>query len=78
MMIMWPLSLIKSPIDDDLKPLNQSALNNLIKDLGLSKEDSELLKSRLKKRNLLDLKITFAWYKHRKKKFVPFFPRKVH
>jgi len=57
---MWPLSLIKSPIDDDPKPLNQSALNNLIKDLSLSKEDSELLKSRLKKRNLLDLEIMFA------------------
>jgi len=68
MMIMWLLSFIKSPIDDNPKPLN-----NLIKDLGLSKEDSELLKSRLKKRNLLELEITFAWYKHRKKEFVPFF-----
>jgi len=60
---MRPLSLIKSPIDDNPKPLNQSALNDLIKDLDLSKKDSELLKSRLKERNLLDLEITFAWYK---------------
>jgi len=33
------------PINNNSKPFDQSAYNNLIRDLGLSKEDSELLDS---------------------------------
>ncbi|CAG9787072.1 unnamed protein product [Diatraea saccharalis] len=55
------------------QPFNQSELNDLIRDLNLSKESSEILASRLKEKNLLtpDTKITF--YRTREKDLLPYF-----
>ena len=52
---------------------NQAALNDLIRDLGLPKDKSELLGSRLKERNLLASGTTFFWYRHREQSLVKFF-----
>ena len=43
------------------KPFSQGQLNNLVRDLGLSKESSEILASRLDEHGILDSgsKITF-------------------
>ena len=55
------------------KQLTQQELNDLIKDLNLSKQGSELLASRLKEKNCLqpDAKITF--YRNRETGILPFF-----
>ena len=55
-------SLITNP-----KPFSQGQLNNLVRDLNLSKESSELIASRLGEHGVLDLgtKITFyRCYRH--------------
>ncbi|KYN11115.1 hypothetical protein ALC57_16739 [Trachymyrmex cornetzi] len=52
---------------------DQAALNDLVRDLDLSKEKAELLGSRLKKRNLLLPKTSFSWYRSREKEFSRFF-----
>ena len=54
---------------------NQSELSNLIRDLGLTKEKSELLGSRLKEKNLLAAGTTFSWYRHRDKEFRKYFKK---
>jgi len=54
---------------------NQAALNDLVRDLGLPKDKSELLGSRLKERNLLAPTTTFSWYRHREKSLVEFFSK---
>ena len=53
--------------------LNQKQLNDLVRDLGLSKENSELLASRLKEVNVLtkDTKVTF--YRNRDEEFRKYF-----
>ena len=52
---------------------DQAELNDLIRDLGLSKESSQLLGSRLKEKHLLSKTTTFAWYRHRDAKFRKYF-----
>ena len=52
---------------------DQQNLNDLIRDLSLSKESSEVLASRLKDRNLLQHGTKIAFYRTRAKDFVPFF-----
>jgi len=52
---------------------DQAALNDLVRDLGLPKDKSELLGSRLKERNLLAPGTTFCWYRDREKSLVGFF-----
>lgn len=65
------------PDDKDNGPqlFHQSELNDLIRDLGLSKENSEILGSRLKEKNLLAPGTTFYWYRNREKEFQPFFTK---
>lgn len=55
------------------KPLRQSELNNLTRDLGLSKESAQLLGSRLRENNLLSSETTFYWYRHREREFRKYF-----
>lgn len=55
------------------KPLRQSELNNLTRDLGLSKESAQLLGSRLREHNLLSSETTFYWYRHREREFRKYF-----
>ena len=52
---------------------NQPELNDLIRDLNLSKESSELLASRLKEKNLLDSETKVTFYRNREKNMIPFF-----
>lgn len=54
-------------------PLSQTDLDDLVRDLNLSKESAELLGSRLKEKNLLAPDTTFSWYRHREKELVKFF-----
>jgi hypothetical protein len=58
------------------KLMSQADLDDLVRDLNLSKESAELLGSRLKERNFLASGTTFAWYRHREQQFVNFFATK--
>ena len=51
---------------------SQAALNNLVRDLNLPKDKSQLLGSRLKERNLAP-ETTFSSYRHRETELVEFF-----
>lgn len=55
------------------QPFTQSELSDLIRDLHLTKEASELLGSRLKDKNLLAAGVSFSWYRYREKHFIPYF-----
>ena len=55
------------------RPLIQSQLNDLTRDLDLSKENAQLLGSRLSESNLLFKKTTLYWYRNREEKFRRFF-----
>ena len=52
---------------------SQGELNYLTKDLNLSKESSELLASRLKEKNLLQLRTLINFYRKRHIEFLPYF-----
>lgn len=53
----------------------QSELDDLVRDLGLSKESAQLLGSRLKEKNLLARNTHFAQYRHREQEFVQYFTK---
>ena len=55
------------------KLLSQAQLNDLTRDLYLSKESAQLLRSRLRENNLLAPETTFYWYRNRDEKFRKFF-----
>jgi hypothetical protein len=42
---------------------------NLIRELQLTKEQSELLGSRLREKNMLASEVKFSWYRNREKEF---------
>lgn len=52
---------------------SQDDLDDLTRDLNLSKKSAQLLGSRLKEKNLLASGTTFSWYKQREREFVNFF-----
>ena len=52
---------------------NQAELNDLARDLGLSKELSELLVSRLKEKNILQKETNVTFYRNREKDLLAFF-----
>ena len=52
---------------------NQAELNDLVRDLGLSKELSELLASRLKEKNMLQKETNVTFYWNREKDLLAFF-----
>lgn len=62
-------------VDEGPQPFSQSELNDLVRDLGLSKDAAELLGSRLKNKNLLSPGTSFSWYRHREKEFTQFFSK---
>jgi len=47
----------------------QENFNDLVRNLGFSKEHLEFLGSSLKKKHLLSAGVTFSWYRHRQKEF---------
>jgi hypothetical protein len=54
------------------RPINkftQSELNDLIRELKLTKEKSELLVSMLSEKNMLAFGVKFSWYRNREKEF---------
>ena len=53
--------------------MSQNELNDLARDLNLSKESSELLASRLKEKNLLQLGTFITYYRNRHAEFLPYF-----
>nr|XP_057946992.1 uncharacterized protein LOC131140513 [Doryrhamphus excisus] len=55
------------------KPLHQTELNDLVRDLGLSKKAAELLASRLQGKNLVDHTVKVSYYRKRDQLFVTFF-----
>ena len=62
-----------NPGIDEPKPFTQSELNDLVRDLGLSKDSAQLLGSRLNEKRLLAAGTKFSWYRTRDQEFVPFF-----
>lgn len=55
------------------KPFSQAELNDLTRDLCLSKESAQLLGSRLKENRLLAPETTFYWYRSREEEFRQYF-----
>ena len=62
-----------SPLSNLPKLCDQAELNNLVRDLDLSKESSELLASRLAEKHLLSLGTTVTFYRYRDKEIQPFY-----
>lgn len=52
---------------------NQSELNSLVRELGLTKDKAEILGSRLQEKGCLAPGSTFSWYRNRERKFISFF-----
>lgn len=48
-------------------------MNDLIRDLNLNKDQSELLASRLKERGFVDDSVNISFYRHRNSSLLPFF-----
>jgi hypothetical protein len=61
--------------DDDNTPklLTQVDLDDLVRDLYLSKDAAQLLGSRLSEKKLLAHETTYAWYRNREQEFKKFF-----
>lgn len=57
----------------DHQLFNQSELNDLVRDLNLSKNSAEILASRLKEKNLLSPGTLVSFYRQREKALLPFF-----
>lgn len=57
----------------EIKLMTQNDLDDLVRDLNLSKQSAQLLGSRLQERNFLASGTTFSWYRYREKEFVEFF-----
>lgn len=62
-------------IECDHSTFNQEELNDLVRDLGLSKELSELLSSRLKEKNLLSSNTKVTFFRDRDKEFRKYFSK---
>jgi phosphoglycolate phosphatase-like HAD superfamily hydrolase len=55
--------------DRPIDKFTQSKLNDLIRELQLTKQKSELLSSRLCEKNMLASGVKFSWYRNREKEF---------
>ena len=58
--------------------ITQADLNDLVRDLHLTKKQSEGLGSRLKQWNLLNSSTTFSWYRHREREFTKFYVKEQY
>lgn len=67
-----PRTLILRKKDDKQHRLSQAELNDLIRDLDLSKEKAEILGSRLQQWNLLERDVRVSQYR-RHRDLLPFF-----
>jgi hypothetical protein len=57
------------PSPPDNVKFTQSEFNDLIRELQLTKEKSELLGSRLREKNMLAYRVKFSWYRNCEKGF---------
>jgi hypothetical protein len=66
------------PEDDEKKPhmINQGELNDLVRDLGLTKKKAELLGSRLQQWNLLESKTKISHFRDRHTELAKFYDKK--
>jgi hypothetical protein len=55
--------------DRPIDKFTQSELNDLIRELQLTKEKIELLGSMLREKNMLACGVKFSWYRNREKEF---------
>ena len=55
--------------DRPIDKFTKSELSDLIRELQLTKEKSELLGSRLREKNMLASGVKFSWYRNREKEF---------
>ena len=62
-----------SSLSTNPKPFNQGQLNDLVRDLNLSKESSELLASRLDEHDVLDSETKISFYRNRNDLLLRFF-----
>ncbi|GBM21347.1 hypothetical protein AVEN_149916-1 [Araneus ventricosus] len=62
-------------VEEGPQPFSQSELNDIVRDLGLSKHGAELLGSRLKNKILLTPGTSFSWYRYQEKGFTQFFSK---
>jgi hypothetical protein len=53
--------------DRPIDTFTQSELNDLIRELQLTREKSELVGSRLSEKNMLAFGVKFAWYRNHEK-----------
>ena len=60
-----------------VKPFSQSQLNDLVRDLALSKEASEVLASRLSEHDIFDSKTKITFYRHRDEALCDYFLKKI-
>ncbi|KAK3774889.1 hypothetical protein RRG08_007248 [Elysia crispata] len=60
-------------LSTELQTFSQAELNDLVRDLGLSKKLSELLASRLKEKNLLKAETKVTFFRDREKNLLEFF-----
>ena len=58
-----------------VKPFSQSQLNDLVRDLALSKEACEVLASRLSEHGILDSKTKTTYYRHRDEALSDYFTK---
>ena len=62
-------------LDEDAPyPISQMELNDLVRDLGLSKSSAELLASRFKENNSLSNSARITFYRNRHEEYLRFFP----
>jgi hypothetical protein len=59
--------------DRPIDKFTQSELNDLIGELQLTKEKSELLGLRLREKNMLASGVKFSWYRNREKEFLKYY-----
>ena len=62
-----------TPTKGQPKQFTQEELNDLVRDLGLSKETAQILGSRLKEKHLLTPGTTFYWFRTREAEFREYF-----
>jgi len=64
-----------SDFEEDERPkfFSQEEMNDLVRDLNLPKDPAEFLGSRFKNKNVLLPGVSFSWFRHREKEFVPYF-----
>ena len=60
-------------VDDNPHQISQNELNDLVRDLGLSKSKAELLGSRLQQWNLLQDDVRISVFRSRHSHFEPYF-----